>query len=126
MVRSNCLTCKVEFNYHPSQSTGKYCSNRCQNVFQRNNKVLNGTAKFNQVRLYFLENSEYKCIMCGVGKVWNNMPLTLQLDHIDGDRNNNKLENLRWLCPNCHTQTGTWGVKNASEHGRMRLNVHCR
>lgn len=55
----------------------------------------------------------YTCKECGVGANWNNKPLTLQVDHINGIRTDNKLENLRLLCPNCHTQTSNYGVKNA-------------
>lgn len=53
------------------------------------------------------------CYICGLSNEWNNQPLTLQLDHIDGDKFNNVIENLRLLCPNCHTQTPTFGSKNA-------------
>jgi 5-methylcytosine-specific restriction endonuclease McrA len=53
---------------------------------------------------------EYKCSMCGISE-WMNKPLSLQLDHINGINNDNRLENLRFLCPNCHTQTPTWGSK---------------
>jgi ribosomal protein S27AE len=52
-----------------------------------------------------------ECSKCGQGSVWNGEPLSLQLDHIDGDILNNRLENLRILCPNCHCQTPTWGSK---------------
>jgi hypothetical protein len=48
------------------------------------------------------------CGECGLGKEWNNKPITLELDHIDGDSINNILSNLRWLCPNCHSQTDTF------------------
>lgn len=47
------------------------------------------------------------CTACSLGPEWNGRPLTLELDHIDGDRLNNELENLRLLCPNCHAQTET-------------------
>lgn len=50
--------------------------------------------------------------MCGIGNEWNGKPLTLQLDHINGDHSDNRLENLRILCPNCHSQTSTWGMKS--------------
>ena len=42
---------------------------------------------------------------------WMNSPLTLHIDHINGIHNDNRLENLRFLCPNCHQQTNTWGNK---------------
>lgn len=52
-----------------------------------------------------------KCDMCGITE-WNDLPVTMQLDHIDGVGTNHVLSNLRMLCPNCHTQTPTWGSKN--------------
>ena len=54
---------------------------------------------------------EYKCAICGI-KEWNNLPLSLQLDHINGVNNDHRLENLRFLCPNCHSQTDTYSGKN--------------
>lgn len=54
---------------------------------------------------------EYKCVSCGIFE-WNKNPISLQLDHIDGNNHNHKLENLRLLCPNCHSQTDTWCGKN--------------
>lgn len=51
---------------------------------------------------------ENKCAFCGTGPVWNGKPLTLQLDHINGKNNDHRIENLRILCPNCHTQTETY------------------
>lgn len=54
----------------------------------------------------------YICIKCGNTGWWNNKPLVLQLDHINGKNNDNRLENLRFLCPNCHSQTETFGGRN--------------
>lgn len=54
-----------------------------------------------------------RCYVCDIGPEWNNKPLTLQLDHIDGDRTNNLLTNLRLLCPNCHSQTETFSGCNS-------------
>lgn len=53
-----------------------------------------------------------ECAKCGLGDTWNGKPLTLQLDHINGDSRDNRLMNLRLLCPNCHTQTPTFSGRN--------------
>jgi 5-methylcytosine-specific restriction endonuclease McrA len=54
---------------------------------------------------------ENVCSICGITE-WNNNPINMELDHIDGNRSNHKLENLRMLCPNCHSQTETYRSKN--------------
>lgn len=53
---------------------------------------------------------EYKCSgeNCLIKDIWNGKLLVLQLDHINGVNNDNRLENLRFLCPNCHSQTTTF------------------
>jgi len=53
-----------------------------------------------------------ECYECNIGPSWNGKQLILQLDHINGINNDNRLENLRLLCPNCHSQTDNFGGKN--------------
>jgi Zn finger protein HypA/HybF involved in hydrogenase expression len=55
---------------------------------------------------------EYKCSECDLSNMWNNKLLSLHLDHINGIRNDNRIENLRFVCPNCHSQTETYCNKN--------------
>ena len=55
---------------------------------------------------------EIKCSECRLGEEWNGKSISLELDHIDGDKHNNTRGNLRYLCPNCHSQTHTFRVKN--------------
>lgn len=53
----------------------------------------------------------YRCAICGITE-WQGKNLSLELDHINGINNDNRLDNLRFLCPNCHSQTVTYGSKN--------------
>jgi hypothetical protein len=55
---------------------------------------------------------EYKCVKCKNEGNWLNQVLNLQLHHCNGIRNDNRLENLQLLCPNCHSQTDTFSGRN--------------
>lgn len=59
------------------------------------------------------------CSECGLPPEWNGKPITLQIDHKDGNGLNNFQFNVRFLCPNCHSQTPTFGIKN-----RKELSIH--
>jgi hypothetical protein len=74
--------------------------------------VANSSVCTGQLRRMILREGllEYHCAICGISK-WLGQPLTLQLDHVNGIGNDARLENLRFLCPNCHSQTDTWGAK---------------
>jgi Zn finger protein HypA/HybF involved in hydrogenase expression len=54
----------------------------------------------------------YKCSVCNMNPFWNGKVLKLQMDHINGNKRDQRLENLRMICPNCHSQTETFGSKN--------------
>lgn len=53
----------------------------------------------------------YICEICSISPIWENKDLTLQIDHKNGNRNDNTFGNLRFLCPNCHSQTPTYSNK---------------
>jgi hypothetical protein len=57
-----------------------------------------------------------ECYECGLPPTWNGKALTLQLDHINGVNNDNRIANLRLLCPNCHSQTPTHSGRNAVQY----------
>ena len=80
-----------------------------EDVFCKNSNVSQSTLK----RFYLkLKDVKYECVECGTKDTWNDKQLVLQLDHKDGNNKNNLLDNLRWLCPNCHSQTKTFAGKN--------------
>lgn len=60
---------------------------------------------------------ENKCEICGISE-WNGKPLNCQLDHIDGNKYNQSLNNLRIICPNCHSQTETFGYKKGQKYNK--------
>lgn len=62
-------------------------------------------------RLFDESFKEKKCEKCGLVE-WNNLPIPLELDHVNGVNTDNRIENLRILCPNCHAQTPTYRRKN--------------
>lgn len=70
-----------------------------------------GSARANRTRLHrALQEAgvPYRCESCGNSGEWLGQPMTLQIDHVSGDWLDNRRENLRYLCPNCHTLTDTW------------------
>ena len=79
-----------------------------ENIF-----IVNSDATQSTVRRHYKKGnySEYKCAICGLEPFWNGQELTLTLDHINGINNDHRLENLRWICPNCDRQLPTFGSK---------------
>lgn len=80
-----------------------------ENIF-----IKNSTANQSTLRRWYEKGNytEYKCSICGLEPFWNGKELTLTLDHINGDNRDDRLENLRWVCPNCDRQLDTFCSKN--------------
>jgi 5-methylcytosine-specific restriction endonuclease McrA len=64
-----------------------------------------------KARLLMAGLKDERCEACGLTD-WQGAPISLQLHHVNGDGHDNRLINLRLLCPNCHSQTDTWGGRN--------------
>ena len=128
-----CKVCKKEVKKGYTKAN-VYCSNKCQQA-DRSKKILedwlNGTYTSKKgvpplvAKNWISEQQGHACLLCGITD-WNGQPITFQFDHIDGNRDNNTPENIRMLCPNCHSQTDTYGVKNKKVLKTDYTNVYRR
>ena len=119
-----CLNCGALID-HKKNTKHKYCSNACQQAYEyklwvekyKHDNSIAVNTKWGQIpsqlRRYIFEKYENKCCICG----WSEInPYTdtipLEVDHIDGNSENNSEENLRLICPNCHSLTPTYRGAN--------------
>lgn len=125
--KSTCLNCSVEFTFSTCNSTGKYCSNKCQQELKKKTIIedwlsgkydgvvskesvasLSGT-----IRDFLFDECDNKCVECQWSVVNPHTgKIPLQVHHIDGDALNCKRINLKLLCPNCHSLTPNFGSQN--------------
>ena len=124
----NCIECGVEASYHVGKKN-LYCSHTCQQTKQYKQYIEdwkkglrvgagpNGVSV--HVKRYLLEKQNQCCAVCGITE-WNNKPITLEVEHIDGNSQNQIEDNLAMICPNCHSQTETYKGKNRGNGRHFR------
>jgi hypothetical protein len=125
---SNCLNCDSLL----SKSSKSYCNNRCQNEYQwkeKKNLIEEGKIKDlgkpqtqdKNLKKYLIDKNGEKCMQCGWCKInthTNKIPI--QIDHIDGNPQNQTLSNVRLLCPNCHALTPYYGSRGSGRPWRTK------
>ena len=138
-----CLNCGKDIT-SAKNTAHKYCSNKCQQEYEykkwveqyKNDNSIAKSTKWGQIpnylRRYIFEKYENKCCECGWSKINPyTQTLPLEVDHIDGDSENNSENNLQLLCPNCHSLTPnrghgrniTWSIKQEESAQEETLDV---
>jgi len=137
MIKKKCLNCNFELIFRHKK---KFCSNKCQIEYQYKTFIhfwkkgkVSGTkgihTKFisGHIRKYLLDKYNNCCSICEWSK---QHPITkkipLEIDHIDGDSENNKEINLRLLCPNCHALTPHFKNLNKGNGRKWRADKYIK
>lgn len=122
-----CLNCSSEINRSDEKGPRKYCSSQCQQDLKK--KITFSEIENGNISLYFKSYKKYliykhgnKCMECSwseVNIISGKVPI--ELEHIDGNSENNSLENLKLLCPNCHSLTPTYKALNSGNGRHKRM-----
>lgn len=109
---------------NPKKLRNKYCVECADSRFYIKVKSLDVARTDRSRKKIIIETNGYQCAICGIVD-WMGKPIKLELDHVDGNADNNTLENLRLICPNCHSQTETYKGANAGK-GSSRQSMRRR
>lgn len=102
-----------------------YCSRECRKKDSISKVILGETSNTKVLKKHLITLRGYLCEECKNNE-WLNKPITLELEHVDGNSENNNLKNLKLLCPNCHACTNTYKGKNIGKGRSNRTRYYKR
>lgn len=132
-----CLHCNKEASVW-KHSSAQFCSYQCSADYKTDKYIelwlkgeINGTYSegsaegllHKRIKKWYKDNIT-KCEVCSSDNIWNGQKLNFEIDHIDGNRRNNHFSNLRYICPNCHSQTETFRAKNIKKRSHSVKVAH--
>lgn len=121
-VKKYCKNCNKQI----TNCNTKYCSKDCNNIYlskiRYNDIEINGfnsKSSNTSIRKHLIKKYGNRCMICDLDATsWNNKQITLIVDHIDGKCDNNSMNNLRIICPNCDSQLDTFKARNKGNSSR--------
>jgi len=121
-LKNNIEKYKIDISHFGSKKIERTHKGRLTaNQILVNDQTRTTRRKSNQLRRALIEvGVEHECTKCGLKDTWQDTPITLEIDHINGDWKNNTKENLRFLCPNCHSQTDSFFNKPTKDSVRCK------
>lgn len=123
----NCSGCGKEMMFRSYSDRAKYCSNACQGEASARLREQEQRQLFKKGRctarryvyMFLVERDGNQCAVCGI-RNWNGKPIRFWVDHIDGNATNNQPQNFRLICPNCDSQSDTFGSRNRGRGRKSR------
>ncbi len=116
-----CIVCNTESVFRVSKSN-MFCSIKCQHEQKYLESIKNWsltTPGKGRIKRYLAETFGNKCSVCGIDS-WNGKDIVLELEHKDGNSENNDKNNVCLICPNCHSQTPTYKGANKGNGRHIR------
>lgn len=133
-MKYTCAFCNEIFNFKGYSYNHKFCNISCAKADRVSRKETLSDQRYvdwlagkdlglknprKLIREFLIKRDGYRCKCCGID-TWNGKEITLWTDHIDGNATNNHPDNFRLVCPNCDSQSDTFGAKNYGNGRKSR------
>lgn len=118
-ITKYCVMCD-----NPLKKSSKFCSRKCNTTHKKQIKdqeVIDGKSTANRAKKFLIEKYGNICLSPQCAWDFDKISINIEIEHIDGNSENNNLDNLTLLCPNCHSLTPTYKAKNKGNGRAKRM-----